>query len=49
MNITGLGWAGVRSDRADALARFFADVLGLRQLGEEPDMWVFELPDGHRV
>ena len=49
MNITGLGWAGVRSDRADALARLFADVLGLRLLREQPDMWVFELPDGHHV
>ena len=49
MNITGLRWAGVRSDRAEALARFFADVLGLRLIRGQPDMWVFELPDGPHV
>jgi hypothetical protein len=48
VNIIALGWGGVRSDRADDLARLFADVLGLRLLSEQPDMWVFELPDGHR-
>jgi hypothetical protein len=47
VNIIGLGWAGVRSDRADALSSFFADVLGLHLLREQSDMWVFELPDGH--
>jgi catechol 2,3-dioxygenase-like lactoylglutathione lyase family enzyme len=49
MNVTGLGWAGVRSDRAEPLARFFSDVLGLRIIDERPDFWDFELPDGHRV
>jgi catechol 2,3-dioxygenase-like lactoylglutathione lyase family enzyme len=49
VNITGLGWAGMRSDRAESLARFFADVLGLRLIRDQPDFWVFELPDGHHL
>jgi catechol 2,3-dioxygenase-like lactoylglutathione lyase family enzyme len=49
VNVTGLGWAGVRSGRAEPLARFFADVLGLRLIHDQPDFWDFELPDGHRV
>ena len=49
VNVTGLGWAGVRSDRAEPLARFLSDVLGLRLIHDQPDFWDFELPDGHRV
>jgi catechol 2,3-dioxygenase-like lactoylglutathione lyase family enzyme len=49
MNVTGLGWAGTRTDHADALASFYAEVLGLRLITHEPDFWVFELPDGRHV
>jgi catechol 2,3-dioxygenase-like lactoylglutathione lyase family enzyme len=49
MNVTGLGWAGMRSDRAESLSRLFADVLGLRLIRDQPDLWVFELPDGHHL
>jgi hypothetical protein len=48
MNVTGLGWPGVRSDRAEPLALVFSDVLG-RLINDQPDFWDFELPDGHRI
>ena len=49
MNVTALGWLGTRTHHADALARFYADVLGLRLVDHEPDFWKFELPDGRDV
>lgn len=49
MEITGLGWCGTRTERAADLARFYEYVLGFRPVHTEPDMWVFELPDGHHV
>jgi catechol 2,3-dioxygenase-like lactoylglutathione lyase family enzyme len=49
MEVTGLGWAGTRTRRGEALARFYADVLGLRTVHTEPDFWVFALPDGRHV
>ena len=49
MEITGLGWSGTRTDRADSLATFYRHVLGLRLVHTEPHFWVFELPDGNHV
>jgi catechol 2,3-dioxygenase-like lactoylglutathione lyase family enzyme len=49
MEITGLGWCGTRTERAEELARFYDTVLGLRLIHTEPDFWVFELPDGGHV
>lgn len=49
MEITGLGWSGTRTDRAEELARFFENVLGLRRVHSEPEFWVFELQDGRHV
>ena len=49
VNVTALGWVGTRTDRAESLARFYADVLGLRLIIQLPDFWVFELPDGRHV
>ncbi|WP_127506147.1 VOC family protein [Actinoplanes solisilvae] len=49
MEITGLGWLGVRTGEADALADFYARVLGLRLIHEEPGFRVFQLPDGSNV
>ena len=49
MEVTGLGWSGTRTDRAEALARFYQHVLGLRLVHTEPHFWVFELPDGNHV
>ncbi len=49
MEITGLGWSGTRTESAEALARFYQHVLGLRLVHTEPHFWVFELPDGTHV
>jgi catechol 2,3-dioxygenase-like lactoylglutathione lyase family enzyme len=49
MEITGLGWLGTRTDRAEALADFYRRVLGLRETHTEPGFWVFTLPDGRHV
>ena len=49
MEVTGLGWSGTRTDHAEALARFYQHVLGLRLVHTEPHFWVFELPDGNHV
>lgn len=49
MRITGLGWSGTRTERAQQLARFYEDTLGLPLVHGEPDFWVFELPDGRPV
>ena len=47
MDVRQLGWSGTRTNRAEALARFYQDVLGLRLVHTEPHFWVFELPDGN--
>ena len=49
MDVRGLGWSGTRTDRAEALALFYQDVLGLDLVHTEPHFWVFELPDGQHV
>ena len=49
MEITSLGWLGVRTRNADALADFCSRVLGLRLAHEEPGFRVFALPDGSNV
>ena len=49
MEITGLGWCGTRTARADELAHFYEHVLGLPLIHREPSFWVFELPGGRHV
>lgn len=49
MDVRGLGWSGTRTDRAEELADFYQDVLGLELVHTEPHFWVFELPDGQHV
>jgi catechol 2,3-dioxygenase-like lactoylglutathione lyase family enzyme len=49
MDVRQLAWSGTRTNRAEALARFYQDVLGLRLVHIEPHFWVFELPDGNHV
>lgn len=49
MEIIGLGWLGTRTARAQALADFYARVLGLSLTHHEPGFWVFTLPDGSNV
>ena len=49
MEIRSLGWLGVRTANADALADFYSRVLGLRLTHEEPGFRVYRLPDGSNV
>ncbi|WP_210506338.1 VOC family protein [Naasia sp. SYSU D00057] len=49
MQVRRLGWVGTRTERAEELARFYGEVLGLPLVHSEPDFWVFELPDGSHV
>jgi catechol 2,3-dioxygenase-like lactoylglutathione lyase family enzyme len=49
MDVLRLGWAGTRTVRGPELARFYEQVLDLHLVHEEPDFWVFELPDGSHV
>lgn len=44
-----MAWVGTRTPQAEATAAFFRDVLGLGVAVEEPDFWVFTLPDGAKV
>jgi catechol 2,3-dioxygenase-like lactoylglutathione lyase family enzyme len=47
--VTGLVWAGTRTDSGTELALFYERVLGLHPVHMEPEFWVFDLPDGRRV
>ena len=49
MIISGLGWAGTRTDKSTDLAHFYEHVLGLELTHHEPGFWVFALPDGNNV
>lgn len=49
MDVIGLGWLGTRTHDAEALADFYANVLGLRLTGARPGFWCFTLPDGRNV
>jgi Flp pilus assembly protein TadD len=49
VKVTSLGWLGTRTDRAEELATFYREVLGLDLLHQEAGFWVFVLPDGHHV
>jgi catechol 2,3-dioxygenase-like lactoylglutathione lyase family enzyme len=49
MQITGLGWCGTRTDRDEAMARFYEQVLGLPLVHTGPGLRVYELADGRHV
>lgn len=49
MQVTGLGWLGVRSAAHLELSGMLSDVLGLRPKHPEPGMTVFDLADGAQV
>lgn len=44
-----LGWLGTKTLNAEALVDFYREVLELRLVHEEPDCWIFQLPDGAHV
>lgn len=49
MEVRGITWMGTRSERFEETVGFFRERLGLRQVGEGPDMASFRLPDGDTV
>lgn len=49
MNVTSLGWLGVRTPRFAETAKFYRDVLGLECLVDQPDDARFRLADGTEV
>ena len=49
MNVTGLGWLGIRSEAHQELAGLFTEVLGVRAHRPEQGMTVFDLADGATV
>jgi catechol 2,3-dioxygenase-like lactoylglutathione lyase family enzyme len=49
MKVLKLAWVGTRTDKAEATARFFQEVVGLRGGLLEPDFWLLKLPDGSKV
>ena len=46
MEVTGLGWLGIRTARFEETVRFFQDVMGLEVIRREHDVVGFKFPDG---
>src|SRR5579875_1172210 len=46
MDVTALSWVGTRTPAFTDTRNFFAHVLGLRAVVDEPDFAVFAVPDG---
>jgi hypothetical protein len=49
MDVSGIGWMGVRSTKAEELVRFFQNVLCLEVAHSEDQFWVFDLKDGSQI
>lgn len=49
MRITRIGWAGVRTESPQAMARFCEDVLGLRPDDRERDLWAYRTVEGDKM
>jgi catechol 2,3-dioxygenase-like lactoylglutathione lyase family enzyme len=49
MRLEGLGWLGVRTERFEETARFFREIMGLRETRREHDVAGFAFPDGTEV
>jgi catechol 2,3-dioxygenase-like lactoylglutathione lyase family enzyme len=46
MEVTGLGWLGVRTERFEETVHFFRDVMGLKPTRRERNVAGFAFPDG---
>ena len=46
MEVKGLGWLGIRTERFEETAQFFRDVMGLEVTRQERDVVGFGFPDG---
>jgi len=49
MDVIGIGWMGVRSEKAKELVHFFQEVLSLELAHSENEFWVFDLKDGSQI
>lgn len=49
MQVTGIGWAGTRTDGYGAMVEFLTSVLGLAVTRQQPDFAVLGLPSGDTV
>jgi predicted enzyme related to lactoylglutathione lyase len=49
MQVRGVNWTGVKTDRYEEMASFFRTVVGLTLALEQADFTVFELPDGGKL
>ena len=46
VNVEGLGWLGIRTERFEETARFFREVIGLEETRSEGEVVGFVFPDG---
>jgi len=46
VEVEGLGWLGIRTERFEETARFFREVMGLEETRRERDVVGFAFPDG---
>lgn len=48
MKVTGLSWAGTRTDQFDGMVRFLEEVMGIERDEEQPGFVSFKLPRGDK-
>lgn len=49
IEVRGIAWLGVRTDRADAMVGFLRDTLGMALEHAGDGEWAFSLPDGSKT
>jgi catechol 2,3-dioxygenase-like lactoylglutathione lyase family enzyme len=49
MNVEGLRWLGIRTERFEETARFFRETMGLEETRVERDVVGFRFPDGTEI
>jgi catechol 2,3-dioxygenase-like lactoylglutathione lyase family enzyme len=49
MDVKGLCWLGLRTDRFDEMVTFFRDVMGMKPIRDEAQIAGFQISDGTRL
>jgi len=49
MDVKGLTWLGLRTDRFDEMVKFFRDVMALKPIRDEAQIASFQMSDGTRM
>jgi catechol 2,3-dioxygenase-like lactoylglutathione lyase family enzyme len=49
MDVKGLTWLGLRTDRFDEMVSFFRDVMALKPIRDEAEIASFQMSDGTRM